>query len=518
MSEHAGRHPLFRSRRGLPPELAEAQLYIEALGRSYGLDFCPIIFEMCDYDEINMIASYGGFPTRYPHWRFGMEYLQMQKGYEYGLQKIYEMVINTNPSYAYLLDNNTMVDQKLVMAHVLGHVDFFTNNAWFAHTNRKMLDQMANHAARVRRYIDRHGADAVESFIDMCLSIEDLIDPYAPYVPRPVVSAEETLEDMTTDELYQLPVQRRYMNKYINPPDYIAQQRRKQDEDRNRARSFPEQAERDVMGFILRYGRLSRWQQDVLSIIRDEAYYFAPQGMTKIMNEGWASFWHTRLMTKHILDDSEVITYADHHSGTVTMRPGQLNPYKIGIELFRDIEERWNRGQYGKAWLDCDDVARKRDWDTGAGKGMEKIFEVRRTHNDITFIDTFLTEDFVRKVGLFTYEYDAAAGHYLLDSRDFQAVKQKLLGMLSNRGQPRIHVTNGNHSNRGELELTHQHEGMDIQLDWAEPTMRNLARLWGRPVHLKTRVDDKDVTLHHSGDTFRAEGLKKRPGSRRRRS
>ena len=114
----------FRSRRGLPPELAEAQVRIEALARGYGLDFCEIVFEMCDYDEINMIAAYGGFPTRYPHWRWGMDFLQMRKGYEYGLQKIYEMVINTVPSYAYLLDNNTFMDQKLVMAHVTGMSTF----------------------------------------------------------------------------------------------------------------------------------------------------------------------------------------------------------------------------------------------------------------------------------------------------------------------------------------------------------------------------------------------------------
>ena len=161
----------FRARRGLPAELADAQARIEALARGYGLEFCDVIYEVCDYEEINMIAAYGGFPTRYPHWRWGMDYLQMDKGYEYGLQKIYEMVINTDPSYAYLLDNNTMMDQKLVMAHVCGHVDFFTNNAWFAPTNRKMLDQMANHAARIRRHMDQHGESEVEEFIDLCLSI-----------------------------------------------------------------------------------------------------------------------------------------------------------------------------------------------------------------------------------------------------------------------------------------------------------------------------------------------------------
>jgi stage V sporulation protein R len=302
------------------------------------------------------------------------------------------------------------------------------------------------------------------------------------------------------------------MDKYINPPEYLAEQQALHQESLAQMARFPEQPLRDVLGFVMRHGQLNRWQQDVMSIVRDEALYFAPQGQTKVMNEGWACYWHTTMMTQDILTDAEVIDYADHHAGTVVMRPGQINPYKIGIELFRHIEERWNRGQFGKAWMDCDDVAAKRDWDTGAGKGREKIFEVRRTHNDVTFIDTFLTEDFIRENGLFTYEYDKVAGHFVIDSRDFAEVKKKLLFMLSNHGQPRIRVTDGNHANRGELELTHQHEGVDIQLEWAEQTLRNLSALWGRPVHLKTQVDDAEVVLHHDGAELKVEKPGKHTG------
>jgi len=174
-----------REGRELPSELEEQRLRIEDIARNkYGLDFFETIFEMCTYEEINMIASYGGFPTRYPHWRFGMEYLQMQTSYEYGLSKIYEMVINTNPSYAYLMDCNLMVDQKLVMGHVFAHVDFFKNNLWFRHTNRRMLDQMANHATVVRTHMDKEGVGRVEQFIDLVLSIDNLIDPHLPHIRR----------------------------------------------------------------------------------------------------------------------------------------------------------------------------------------------------------------------------------------------------------------------------------------------------------------------------------------------
>ena len=154
----------------LPPDLETARREIERYAREFGLDFYDVVFEMLDYDQLNEIASYGGFPTRYPHWRFGMDYEELSKSYSYGLSKIYELVINNNPVYAYLMKANAPVEQKLVMAHVFGHADFFKNNLWFSKTNRRMIDAMANHATRVRGHMDRHGVERVEDFIDACLS------------------------------------------------------------------------------------------------------------------------------------------------------------------------------------------------------------------------------------------------------------------------------------------------------------------------------------------------------------
>ena len=148
--------------RPLPKELADVQVEMEEHARRYGLDFFPTIFEVVDVDQLNAIAAYGGFPTRYPHWRFGMEYERLAKGYAYGLQKIYELVINNDPCYAYLLGSNSITDHKMVIAHVYGHCDFFKNNYWFSQTNRKMIDEMANHGNRIRRYMDRFGVEEVE--------------------------------------------------------------------------------------------------------------------------------------------------------------------------------------------------------------------------------------------------------------------------------------------------------------------------------------------------------------------
>jgi stage V sporulation protein R len=502
-------HRFLREGRALCAELEEARVEIEALARSYGLDFFDTIFEMCTYEEINMIASYGGFPTRYPHWRFGMEYLQMQTSYEYGLSKIYEMVINTNPSYAYLMDCNLIVDQKLVMAHVFGHVDFFKNNCWFAHTNRKMLDQMANHATRVRDIMDRRGQGEVEAFIDVCLSLENLIDPHADHIERGRPVTEADLEAAEVDRDYGKIKAKPYMDKHINPPQFLKAQREKREKDLNRMRSFPEEPVRDVLGFLLQYAPLKRWQNDILQIVSDEAAYFSPQGQTKIINEGWATYWHTFLMTRHILSDAEVIDYADHHSGTVQQQPGRLNPYKMGVELFRNIEERWNKGRFGKEWMDCDDPKVRREWDTGAGLGREKIFEVRRTHNDVTFLDTFLTEDFCREQGFFTTTWDSRAKEWVIDSREFKQVKAQLLDMIATRGSPQIYVADANHGNRGELRLLHKHEGSDLQLDWAEATLANLVLIWGRPVCLDTVIEDQSIRISHDGEEFKKGRVKR---------
>src|SRR5687767_2303718 len=263
-----------------PAELLAAKKQIREQARSYGLDFFPVIFEMCDYEQMNQIAAYGGFPQRYPHWKFGMEYERLRKQHHYGLGRIYEMVINNDPCYAYLQESNALVDQKLVMAHVYGHCDFFKNNYWFSQTDRKMMDQMANHGNRIRRHMDRFGVEEVETFIDACLSVEDLIDIHSPFIQRfelesrfDFAGAEEEDDTPQPGRFQSKP----YMESYINPPDVLAAEvvelRKKRDADKR----FPSEPTLDVMLFLLEHAPLKPWQLDVLSIVRDEAYYFSPQ-------------------------------------------------------------------------------------------------------------------------------------------------------------------------------------------------------------------------------------------------
>ena len=293
-----------------------------------------------------------------------MEYERLAKGYHHGLQKIYEMVINNDPCYAYLMkierpggpeagDGPRLRPLRLLQEQLSGS----------AKTSRKMMDEMANHGNRIRRYMDEVGVEEVEEFIDACLSIEDLIDIHSPFIRR--------REDASRYDFYEAAEARRGranaaaavpgqgLHGLVHQSAGTAGGRSAEEQEaaRREAKPFPERPERDVMLFLLEHAPLNAWQADVLSIIRDEAYYFAPQAQTKIMNEGWASYWHSTIMTRQGLTAGDVINYCDHHSGTLASSPTQLNPYKLGIELFRDIEDRWNRGAFGKEYDDCDDYA-----------------------------------------------------------------------------------------------------------------------------------------------------------------
>jgi stage V sporulation protein R len=431
------------------------------------------------------------------------------------------------------------------MAHVYAHCDFFKNNLYFEHTNRKMIDEMANHATRIGRYIDRFGHEAVEAFIDCCQSLENLIDPHAPFMKRhddahgsewihSVHASSGTQDaavtgsqhqcshrhgsagcascggngskenDLFADEDDERVTPRRlrsksYMDSYVNPPDFI---RARAEDLRAKAREkkrFPEAPEADVLLFLIENAPLKNWQRDILSLIREEAYYFLPQMQTKIMNEGWATYWHSHIMTEKVLKDGEVIDYADHHSGTLGGSRLHLNPYKLGVELFRDIEERWDRGQFGKEYTECDDLKAREKWDKKLGLGRQKIFEVRRLYNDLTFLDTFLTEDFCRTRKLFVYAKEQARNVWVIENREFQNIKKALLDGLTNCGQPIIRVTDGNFNNRGELLLSHEHEGRDLKFTFASDTLANLHRLWKRPVHMETCREGRKERLTYDG-------------------
>jgi len=487
----------------LPPYLHDIQKEIETYGKGYGLDFWETHFEVLDYKRMQEVAAFGGFPVRYPHWRFGMEFEHLNKSHIYGLSKIYEMVINNNPAYAYLLEGNSLVDQKMVMAHVLGHVDFFKNNYFFSKTDRRMIDGMANHATRVRRHMERLGVEKVESFIDACLCIENLIDPMSPFIARkaPAPPRVDATKEPEREEQQEVPRLRAkdYMDRYINPPEFMEGQRRKIEREKDKPKRNPPEPERDVLQFLLQNAPLEPWEFDVLEIVRDEAYYFAPQRQTKILNEGWAAYWHSKIMTEKALKASEIIDYADHNAGVLATSPGQMNPYKIGIELLRHVEERWDKGRFGREWDECPSMEERRSWDKRLGLGRKKIFEVRKLYSDVTFLDEFFTEEFCREKKFFNFGMNDRSGNYEIESREFKKIKDRMLFQLTNAGEPFIFVDDANHDNRGELLMRHRHEGTDLNAEQARATMTSLFRIWRRPVNLQTVFENKRKMLRYDG-------------------
>ncbi len=490
----------------LTPELLDIARRLEAVAREAGLDIFDTIFELVDYKQLNEIAAYGGFPTRYPHWRWGMEYERLAKSYTYGLSIIYEMVINNDPCYAYLLRANDIVFQKTVIAHVYGHCDFFKNNYYFSKTNRKMLNQMANNATAVRNLINEVGHDEVEAFIDTCLSVENLIDINAPF--RSIPKRSDDLDDHQRSKSVPKIRAKKYMDSYINPQEFMDWQSKKMEEDAQKAKGFPENPERDILKFLLDHAPLAHWERRILTMTRDESYYFAPQGQTKILNEGWATYWHSKMMTELApLHESEIIDYCDHFAGVVASQPGGLNPYKLGVELLRHIERRWDTGKFGLEYLRIDDPKIRSEWNTKTGKGREKLFEVRRIHNDVTFLDAFLDEDFCHESKMFLYDFDRRNNRYVISSRDFKEIKKRLLQQLTNFGQPIIRVTDGNFKNRGELLLQHLHEGTDLKHDTTLETLKNLHRIWKRPVHIETIIEEVRRRISYDGTNHQIEKL-----------
>jgi stage V sporulation protein R len=382
-------------------------------------------------------------------------------------------------------------------------VDFFKNNYFFSQSNRHMIDEMANHATRVRRHIERLGLEKVETFIDSCLCLENLIDPMSPFIVRHGAEPPAPGEAPPV-ELPRLRA-KGYMERFINPPEFLEKQRKKLDDERDKPRKTPREPERDVLQFLLAQAPLEPWERDLLSTVREEAYYFAPQRQTKVLNEGWAAYWHSKLLTEKVLKPSEVIDYADHNAGVLAAAPGQFNPYKVGLALLRHIEERWDKGRFGKEWNECDDYDARRMWDKHLGLGREKIFEVRRLCDDVTFLDEYFTAEFCAENQFFSFARDERSGNYEIDSRAFRTIKDKLLFQLTNFGEPFIYVEDANHGNRGELLLAHRHEGVDLHQDHARATLEALARIWRRPVNLRTSIHDKPRVLRYDGSAHSDE-------------
>jgi len=454
------------------------------VARGFGLDPYPTNFEIVPASVMYEVGSYA-LPGRYSHWTFGKAYHRMKTMYDFGLSKIYEVVINTNPAYGFLLETNSPIQNKLVIAHVLGHVDFFKTNIYFSKTNRRMVESVSTHAQRMMEYEFKFGRKNVERFLDAVLAIEEHIDPYF-FIKREVSPAEEKRraelrpKDGPYDDLWLL-----------DKAGQAASKENENESDRNEE-SFPRERlpEKDLLFYIMKHSPvLSAWQRDAIAMVHEEMEYFVPQMQTKIMNEGWASIWHARIMRALDLNDNDHIEFANLHSSVVSPHKGQLNPYYLGYKIYEDIERRWNEPSEDESKK----FARK------GNEGREKIFEVRELENDVSFLRNYLTEDLCEELDLFVYELVEEEAWTITEKR-WEKVRDQLVSNMTNFGFPYLEVVDGDYNGNRELYLKHRFEGTELDLRYARKALEHVHTLWGRPVHLETIADEESTVLHFNGD------------------
>ncbi|MFB6205511.1 MAG: SpoVR family protein [Haloglomus sp.] len=590
------------------------------LAEKLGLEPFPVNYWIVDYDDMNELIAYGGFQTRYPHWRWGMQYDRQQKQSQFMGGKAFEIVNNDNPAHAFLQESNDLADQKAVITHVEAHSDFFANNEWFGlfANDPDAAAMLERHAETIREYMEDPEIDreAVEAWIDHVLCLEDNVDQHRAFVPAEARGgdADDIEPEVVAEQLDELELSDEVRDQVFDEEWLEAQ------EDDEEVR-FPAEPEKDILAFLRNHGKaydeeagkaveMTEWQRDILEILRKEAYYFAPQKMTKVMNEGWASYWESKMMTDETFaGDDEFLSYADHMA-SVLGSPG-LNPYKLGLQLWNYVENTTNRREVvekllrveGVTWrnfdeaVDLDEVrdlleppawlvdvpghldeldpedprvdaemleraragevdVEKYPWkaltyeglaerhyslvkpafrgflkritqselervarylfdterydtveeavaDVDRTAGWDRMREIRESHNDVTFLDEFLTQEFVDDNDYFTYEYTHTTRDYRVTSTDYRDVKKKLMLRFTNFGKPTIAVEDGNYENRNELLLAHQYNGVMLDIQQARQTLERVFELWGRPVNLKTivkEVDEHDIEVARRRD------------------
>lgn len=419
-------------------------------------------FELVPSSILYEVGSYL-MPGRFSHWSYGKLYHVQKMMYDYGLSKIYELVINTDPCWAFLLDTNTPIQNKLVAAHVLGHSDFFANNAYFAVTSRRMLDTVTLNADRIRTYEFEHGQSAVESVLDACLAIQMHVTPYSaddvakessrrahesterePVASRPYDDLW-SLDDRSTSEKSAAPT----------PP---------------RSEAKPD---RDLLRFIATHAPfLKEWQRDIVQIIRGESLYFFPQMQTKIANEGWATLSHATILHRLNLDAQEYLDFADLHSGVVQPSRRQINPYYLGFGILSELNRR-----YGG---DEEHIA-------------PELFDLRETASDLSLIRNYLDEELVDRLDL--YVYAPEDGELVITDKQWERVRDHLLDDLTGYGIPIIVAEDADYEGRRELMLRHEWTGRPLDLGYARKTLEHIQRLWGRKVWLSSRLDEDETLM-----------------------
>jgi stage V sporulation protein R len=436
---------------------------LEALARELGMDFYPVNFDLVPSNFMVEIAVYG-LPVRMRHWSFGVRYIHHLVRQHMGHSKIFEVMFPGDPCQAFMLEQNSLAENTLVTAHVLGHADFAKNNQLFtrfiAMAGSHILEQSAARANRLERALAAHGQERVEAVLDAALALETHIDINRPLhrerYPEFAAAPAEPPADQFRDRFARLPGEEAPAP--VNAPPQRT--------------PLPPLPEADLLWFIAQYApEMEDWERDIFLAVREEAFYFHPIFACQIMNEGWASYWHARLLREaSFLPQDLYLSAIKSHSDVV--RPfasGQelalsLNPYHLGFSMWEHIIER---------------------------QGIDQARQICREEDDFGFIRNYLDRELAEQLDLFVYEA-RKDGETKVASRDIHAIREAILAPKFNFGAPC--VTAARVGADGSLDLRHDYlrDGRGLDLPQAERVVEYVARVWRRPVSLHT-VDFRGV-------------------------
>ncbi|WP_332860171.1 SpoVR family protein [Janthinobacterium svalbardensis] len=444
---------------------------IEALARELGLAFAPVEFELVPDNFMNEIAIYG-LPVRMRHWSFGVRYIHQLVHQKMGNSHIFEVMFPGDPCHAYMAEHNSVAENTLVTAHVLGHADFASRNALFqrfsAMAGQHILQQSAARAQRLEIALQRHGQEQVEAVLDAALALEQHVDihaelyrpPYAAASGPAGVAGTPAGPDAAADDAFD----RRYRRL---PGEAATLAAREAARARVTQRPLlPPQAEYDLLWFIAQHGpELADWERDIFLAVREESFYFYPVYACQIMNEGWASYWHARLLREaDFLPPALYLAAIKSHSDVVRPYAGEhqqalaVNPYHLGFCMWEHIIER---------------------------EGLARARQICRDDDDCSFIRNYLDGELADRLGLFVHE-SRRDGETRLASRDLRAIREAILAPKYNYGAPCIAVTLLNDDGSLVLRHDHQRDGRGLDLERAEQVLAYIARIWRRPVTLHT--------------------------------
>jgi stage V sporulation protein R len=426
---------------------------LEHLGRSLGLDYYPVNFEEVPDSFMMEIAVYG-LPVRMPHWSFGVRYIYQLVQHRMGHSRLFEVVFPGNPGRAYLAKNNSIQENTLVTAHVLGHADFSKNNSLFRRSQEqlgyKIVEQAANHARRIALAIEEHGEEKVERILDAALALESHIDTFKGVArgsePEEASHASAAAVGSFSARFQSLPGEDETA---VEPDPAIDQPPNK-----------------DLLWFIANFApELEDWERDIFLAVREESFYFYPVFACQIMNEGWASYWHARLLREaDFLSQSDYLDAVKTHSDVVRPHAAgnqaslAVNPYHLGFSMWEKIIEE---------------------------KGIDRAFEIRANDDDFSFIRNYLTEDLADEMNLFQYE-SKKDGTVTVGETDIHELRDAILAPKYNFGTPEVQAQHVDVDGTLNLVHDHQSDGRGLDLSRSDKVLEYVHQVWRRPVKLQT--------------------------------